>query len=66
MSKIPLSSMDRILRDVEVERVSDSAKEALREVLADEAKRVTKRASEIARHAGRTTILKSDISLFDE
>jgi histone H3/H4 len=63
MSKIPLAAMDRIIREIGAERVSEDAKEALREILEDEAKELIRRADRISKHAGRTTIVKEDIHL---
>jgi len=61
--KIPLAAMDRILRESGITRVSDSAKEALCEILEEIVEDTTKRSAQIARHANRSTILKDDILL---
>lgn len=66
MAKIPLAGMDRIMRDIGAERVSDGAKEALREVLEEHVRKITKRSTQLARHAGRNTILKDDVLLGKE
>lgn len=63
MAKLPLAAMDRIMREVSAERVSDRAKEVLRTCLEEEAEKIIKKAHQLSKHAGRTTILKEDILL---
>lgn len=66
MPKIPLAAMDRVIRVVGAERVSDSAKEALRDVLEEHARKITKKATQLARHADRNTLMKDDVLLGKE
>lgn len=61
--KIPLASMERVMRDVGADRVSDDSKEALREVLEEQGKLLTKKAFQLSKHAERRTILKEDVKL---
>ena len=63
MGTLPLAAMDRVMREIGAERVSDSAKEALREVLEAHVRDVSKKSVQFARHANRNTLLKEDISL---
>lgn len=63
MRSIPLSSMARVMESAGVERVSEDAKEALREYMLEEIKEITRRAHQFSKHAGRTTILEEDIKL---
>ena len=60
---IPLSSMERVMHEVGVDRVSEEAKFALREALQDELKEITRKAHQYSKHAGRSTILREDIKL---
>jgi len=60
---ISLSAMEKILKRIGAERVSDSGKEALREVLEEHGEKIGKRAWEIAKHSGRKTIRSTDIRL---
>jgi len=62
-SKISLASLDRIIREMGVKRVSSSAVEVLREILEDIAAEIARRAREIADHAGRKTVIADDIKL---
>jgi histone H3/H4 len=60
---IPLASMEKIIRKAGANRVSDSAKDELRKILEQEAEEITKKATLLARHAGRKTIKEEDIKL---
>lgn len=60
---IPLAAMEKIMKDVGAERVSEKAKAALKEVLEETAGHITKAAIKFALHAGRKTIKASDIKL---
>lgn len=53
--------MEAIMRNAGADRVSDKAKEALKEVLEHKAEEITKNAIELAKHAGRTTLKREDI-----
>ncbi|MBD3261218.1 MAG: histone [Candidatus Altiarchaeales archaeon] len=66
MSDIPLAPMERILRKSGVERVSEDACMALRDLLEQKALEVGFKASKLARHAGRVTVKAEDIKLASE
>lgn len=60
---IPLSAMERILKAGGAERVSDNAKEALKDTLEKYGTELSKTAVKLALHAGRKTVQESDIKL---
>ena len=55
--------MDKIMREVGAERVSDDAKIALADVLEQKARELSAKAKQFAEHAGRKTITEKDIQL---
>lgn len=63
MPYISLSSMEKIIRDAGAERISPSACMALRDILEDIAREISKKAIKIAQHAGRKTVRGEDIRL---
>jgi histone H3/H4 len=65
MEKIlPLAAMEKILKKGSLDiRVSDPAKEALREYLEEHAIELAKVAAEFSVHAGRKTIKAEDVKL---
>jgi histone H3/H4 len=61
---LPLATMEKIMKKASPDmRVSEDAKEALREYLEEEAHILSKKATELANHAGRRTIKSEDIRL---
>lgn len=60
---IPLAAMEKVLKDAGADRVSDKAKEALKEVIEDKADELAKQAVSYAMHAGRKTVKEEDIKL---
>ncbi|MBS3136435.1 histone family protein [Candidatus Woesearchaeota archaeon] len=60
---IPLAAMEKIIRDAGAERVSDDAKEALKELLEKKAEEISKKAVMLSIHAGRKTVKSSDVKL---
>lgn len=60
---IPLAAMERLLKNAGAVRVSESAKQALKEALEEHALRLGENASKYAIHAGRKTIKAEDIEL---
>lgn len=60
---IPLSAMERILKAAGAERVSDDAKEALKDALEKYGTELSKNAVKLALHAGRKTVQDSDVQL---
>ena len=62
-STIPKASVARILVKAGAKRVSDDGVSALTEKLTDIAIQISKKANDIARHAGRKTVHEGDIKL---
>ena len=60
---LPLAAMEKLMKNVGAERVSEDAKEELRNVLEDIAEEVSQNAIKLALHAGRKTVKGSDIKL---
>ncbi|MBW3018978.1 histone family protein [Candidatus Woesearchaeota archaeon] len=60
---IPLAAMEQLMKIAGADRVSDSAKIALKDVLEEYAIRVAKDAAKYAEHAGRKTVKAEDIKL---
>jgi len=60
---LSLSSMEKIMKKAGAYRVSDPAKEALREILEEIGERISKEADELSKHARRTTIKAEDIRM---
>ena len=61
---LPKAPFEKILKHSRKDiRVSDAAAEALSQVMAEAAASLAKDAAELAIHAGRKTILKSDVEL---
>jgi len=65
MSKrlIPLAAMEQIMRNSGAERVSDKAKEALKDIIEDIAAEIAEKSVRLAQHSGRKTVKASDIKL---
>lgn len=59
---LPLAAMEALMRNAGADRVSDKAKEALKDVLEEKAEEITRNAIELAKHAGRTTLKEEDIT----
>ena len=62
-STIPKASVGRIMMKAGAKRVSAESMDALAEALTDIALKISRRAAEISKHAGRKTIHESDIRL---
>lgn len=60
---IPLAAMEQLMKLFGADRVSDSAKSALKEVLEDVGEKITHDAVKLAAHAGRKTVKAEDIKL---
>jgi len=60
---IPLAAMERVMKQVGAERVSEDSKEALRDVLEEKAESLAASAIKLAQHAGRKTVKSEDIHL---
>ncbi|HHQ45001.1 MAG TPA: histone family protein [Candidatus Altiarchaeales archaeon] len=61
MADIPIAPLERILRKSGIERVSEEAVAALRDILEEEAVELGRRAARLATHAGRVTIKAEDV-----
>ena len=60
---IPKASVGRILAKAGAKRISDDGAAAFSEALTELGLKISKRANEIAKHAGRKTIHEEDIKL---
>jgi histone H3/H4 len=60
---LQLAPMGRLLRKAGADRVSETAKQELREILEDFGIELSRKAIKFANHAGRTTIKGEDVSL---
>lgn len=58
-----LATMERLLKQAGAERVSESAKAALKDVLEAVAAKLGGEAVEFSKHAGRRTVMGDDIKL---
>ena len=60
---IPLAAMEKIMKNAGADRVSDSAKAALKSVLEQYGEEISRKAIQLSKHAGRKTIKDDDIRL---
>jgi DNA-binding protein len=60
---IPLAAMERLLKKAGAERVSEDAKETLRDALEEHALKLGQDANKYSIHAGRKTVKAEDIKL---
>ena len=60
---LPLAAMDKLLKKAGASRVSEDAKESLREALEEKAHEIGEKAAKFAAHSGRTTVKAADINL---
>ena len=60
---LPVAAMEKLLKKSGAARVSQSGKDALRNILEEYAEKIGKRAVEFSRHSGRKTIKASDVKL---
>ena len=60
---LPAAAMEKLLKKCGASRVSEEAKEALREVLEDYADSISKKAVDFANHSGRKTVKAADVKL---
>tara|TARA_Y100000310_G_C20641688_1_gene794307 strand:+ start:696 stop:929 length:234 start_codon:yes stop_codon:yes gene_type:complete len=62
-SILPLAAMEKLLRKAGASRVSEDAKEALKDILEEYANEVGQKAVKFSEHSGRKTIKASDVRL---
>jgi histone H3/H4 len=60
---LSLLGMEKLLKRAGAPRVSEDAKEALREALEEVADALSKKAVDLATHAGRRTVKAEDVKL---
>ncbi|MFX0103487.1 MAG: histone family protein [Candidatus Hodarchaeota archaeon] len=60
---IPIAPLDRLIRKANAERVSESAAKELGNILEQLGIEIANRATDLAKHANRTTVKDSDILL---
>jgi len=60
---LQLATMEKLLKKAGAPRVSEDAKEALRDVLEEKSEEIGKRAVELALHTSRKTVKALDIKL---
>lgn len=65
-SPFPNLSLDSLMKKHGAQRVSESARQALRKILEKELLDLTQKASKISQHAGRKTINDSDIKIANQ
>jgi len=65
MSKrlIPLAAMEKIMKNAGADRVSDKAKEAMKDIVEAKAEEIAQAAVRFALHAGRKTVQAEDVRL---
>lgn len=62
-SILPLAAMEKLLKKAGAPRVSDDAKEALKDVLEEHALELGKKAVKFSLHSGRKTVKAADVRL---
>lgn len=60
---LPLAAMEKIMKKVGADRVSDKAKSALKNVLEEIGEKLASDAVKFAMHAGRNTVKATDVKL---
>ena len=60
---LSLYPMEKIMKKAGADRVSEEAKEELRQHLEEVGRKISERAISLSRHAGRKTIKKDDVRL---
>lgn len=63
MAELPIAPVKRLLKNAGAARISDSAAEALAQVLEEYGEEVAANATKLAKHAGRKTVKAEDIKL---
>ncbi len=60
---LPLAAMERIMKKAGADRVSEDARQALKDVLEEVASDIAATSIRLAQHAGRKTVKEEDINL---
>ena len=60
---LPAAAMEKLLKKVGAPRVSQGAKESLREVLENYGEQIGDKAVKLAAHSGRKTVKSEDVKL---
>ena len=60
---LPLAAMEKLMKNVGADRVSEDAKAELRDVLEEISAEISQNAIKLAHHAGRKTVKGVDIKL---
>ena len=60
---LPLAAMEKLLKKAGAERVSEDAKQALKDALESMADDISEKATKIALHTGRKTVKAGDVKL---
>ena len=60
---LPLAAMEKLLKKCGAQRVSEDAKEAMKDILENYGEELGQKAVRIAQHSGRKTVKGSDIKL---
>jgi DNA-binding protein len=60
---LPLAAMEKLLKKAGATRVSENAKDALREILEDYAAALGAKAIQFSQHSGRKTVKAVDVKL---
>jgi len=63
MAELPIAPIDRLMRNAGAARVSEDASKIMAEALEEYATTIARKATEVARHAGRKTVKAEDIKL---
>jgi histone H3/H4 len=63
MTDIPIATVERLIRKAGAERVSAEAANTLADVLEEEALKISQKAIDLAKHAGRKTVTADDVKL---
>lgn len=66
MNRIPVSTIERVLRNAGADRVSEEAVVSLRNVVEEKGNEIANRAFVLSRRVGRKTVKAADITLAAE